>query len=383
MADICLAERSIHPVDTGPDEGAFRAPGQVAHFLPHVSARPPVPEQRGARLVALREQLHDMPELLEAKWHADLRGHLFAHACACDDWPLVAHLGFAMDAFGELSPDALCRVAEACWRMGDIASTVDLLRRVLLQTPRHRQAVLLSDGLHAWFQASRRAGRDIVIDDDTLSLQPLEHHHVDDFRWHYADPSMIDLCCLPDFVDDDDWHDWLDEIHQEGDQALFGIWHRHWGFMGCVSLIFSGDLGLFYYWIGRDFRGAGHGPRAAQLLLEHARTEWGMRACYAKVYAHNHPSLRALAKIGFVHTGIPILRAGAAPEHLVRWPEADGVFDEEAWSFLQKIDATTQVLSLAAGNEALSHCRHAFRRGVVMPAGGSLSEMLGVDCHVQ
>ena len=46
---------------------------------------------------------------------------------------------------------------------------------------------------------------------------------------------------------------------------------REWGFVGSVSLVMHGEVGFFYYWIGRDFQGYGIGPEAVQLLLQAAR----------------------------------------------------------------------------------------------------------------
>ncbi|KGI78268.1 hypothetical protein LF63_0108075 [Oleiagrimonas soli] len=332
--------------------GDMPSPHAAVRDVPDESIRLAVPdnsEQRTARMIALRECLRSTPDALVAERFRSTRRHLFLDALACDDWPCAFHVGLALRAHGESDMSDACHIALAAWRIGETAAAADILRQVLLCEPHHREAVSLSAALHAWYASCDLSGG--LIDDGELRLQALGHHHIDDFRWHYDDPAMIDLCCLPDFEDDADWHAWLDEIHEAGDQALFGLWHRYWGFVGCVSLIMHAGLGLYYYWIGRDFRGLGFGPRAGRLLLEQAQAAWGMRACYAKVYAHNAPSLRGLSKIGFQPTGVPIMRPGQAPEHLLRWPEACGDVGEEAWSFLKHVDRATHVLSVHARSD--------------------------------
>jgi RimJ/RimL family protein N-acetyltransferase len=64
-------------------------------------------------------------------------------------------------------------------------------------------------------------------------------------------------------------------------------------------VILAEDIGFFYYWIATDFQSLGFGLQAAHLLFDLAETHWGLRVCYAKCFADNHPSRRALAKLGF------------------------------------------------------------------------------------
>ncbi|MBE7383701.1 MAG: GNAT family N-acetyltransferase [Leptolyngbya sp. SIO1E4] len=135
---------------------------------------------------------------------------------------------------------------------------------------------------------------------DPLILTPLQSHHEDNFRWQYADPTIAELCNLPDFNQDDeeDWQQWL-RTNQTAAKHLFAVNHRHWGFIGSVGLEHFKDVGFFHYWLGKDFRGQGYGPQAVTILLDWARRYLGLRCCYATTYRDNIPSRKALAKIGF------------------------------------------------------------------------------------
>ena len=120
-------------------------------------------------------------------------------------------------------------------------------------------AIPATAGMHAQLQAWRGFvdARAPPIEDETLRLEPLGHHHCADFAWQYWDPDIARLCCLPVFADDAAWHRWLDECWGYGDQRLYAVLHRDWGFVGSVSLTLHEDLGFFYYWIGSRFPGAG------------------------------------------------------------------------------------------------------------------------------
>lgn len=212
------------------------------------------------------------------------------------DWPLLlAVAGHARE--DDNLPERLSRlVALARYRSGDPAAAIAACRRALLLRPDAAWAIELYRACREW-----QAFLDKVppIEDATLRLEPLGHHHCADFAWQYWDPEIARLCCLPVFGDDAAWHRWLDECWGHGDQRLYAVLHRDWGFVGSVSLTLHEDLGFFYYWIGRDFQGQGLGPAAVRLLLADAFERRGMRACYAKVFEHNAPSRRALARLGF------------------------------------------------------------------------------------
>lgn len=186
-----------------------------------------------------------------------------------------------------------------------------------------------------------------------LRLLRLDHSHLDDFRRQYADPSIAELCCWPAFADDSAWHHWLAEIRAAPEHALFGLWHDRWGFIGCAGLVIHGDLALFHYWLGRDFRGRGHGTRTGLALLDYAREHWGLRACYAKVFANNQASRRCLGKIGFHDTGIRITSPAPREEHLLRWPcDRHDAADEARWLFAA-LEADIHVTEKPSGSSSL------------------------------
>ncbi|MFT6220610.1 MAG: RimJ/RimL family protein N-acetyltransferase [Candidatus Endobugula sp.] len=134
--------------------------------------------------------------------------------------------------------------------------------------------------------------------DNEISLTPLTSEHLHDFAWQYSEP-IKELCNLPLFVENDDWHYWYQDMQADPNRYLFAVIHQEWGFIGCVNLQVFNGTGFFYYWFGDDFQGCGFGPRAVNLLMDFGYHEHGMHCCYAKVYTHNLPSHKAINKLGF------------------------------------------------------------------------------------
>ncbi len=301
----------------------------------------PARAQRMTRLQALRKAHSSKDGVFGSPHGAGLRQRLWRLAWDCDDWPLVAAVGAEMREFSETSVDDEVNLGIALWRQGRFDEAIDTTRRILLAHPACERADALYDRLGAW--SHRYIREPGLLCDGALHLELLGHHHIEDFRWQY-DASVVELCCLPAFQDDGHWHAWLEECLSQSDQALFGIWHRIWGFIGCVSLIVNDGIGFFYYWLGPDFRGYGYAPRAGALLLDWATRVSGLRACYAKAYIENRSSHIGLAKIGFASLDVPIRRDEAPPEHLYRWPAPNGDVTEEARCFLAAIEAETRIL---------------------------------------
>lgn len=190
--------------------------------------------------------------------------------------------------------------------VGYTETAIDLAVAMQLSFPASQRYAATHERVAAWrkWRAGRLPASTCASADGAVSLEPLTHRHVSDFRWQYYDPAIAQLCCLPRFEDDRHWHAWLEEAYARADLHLFAIVHRQWGFIGSVGLVLHGDVGLIYYWVGRDYRGRGYGPDAAAQLLTAAYRHTRMRCCYAKVYDYNAPSRRALRKIGFAATGI-------------------------------------------------------------------------------
>lgn len=221
------------------------------------------------------------------------------------DWPLWLALRNA----GEPRDDETdLQTVDALFRMGDQDEAERRCRRRLFTHHRDHATGRMHAQLQAWRGFVEARGP--PIEGEALRLEPLGHHHCADFAWQYWDQDIARLCCLPVFGDDAAWHRWLDECWGYGDQRLYAVLHRDWGFVGSVSLTLHEDLGFFYYWVGRDFQGQGLGPAAVRLLLADAYDRQGMRACYAKVFEDNTPSRRALARLGF-----EALDFRAAPPH--------------------------------------------------------------------
>lgn len=267
----------------------------------------PHPEARIAWLLALRHCLEADPSLGRHPGHAETRARLLAVAVACDDLPLIRHLGGIRHALGESCLAEELDLVVACWRSGELEPALDLSRRLLFTHPYEARC----SAMHAAILATLRQPWSLPMpgpawSDASLRLVPLDHAHCDDFAWAYHDPAIAARCCLPRFADAAEWHAWVDDCRAFGDQMTFAVWHRDWGFIGSVSLVMAEDIGFFYYWIAADFQGLGLGPKAARLLFELAETHWGLRVCYAKCFVDNLSSRKALAKLGFTRVGLAI-----------------------------------------------------------------------------
>lgn len=236
----------------------------------------------------------------------DRQQALFALACDWDDWPLAIQVGETLAQRGALPDSVVPALAQAYWQLGKGDAALRRLYPHLVAAPQDEQAYRLHADVHAWCGFRESLGLDgpIVSPDDALCLEPLGGHHLRDFAWQYQDPSIARLCCLPAFDSDRAWLDWLHETYGYGDQLLFAVLHREWGFVGVVSLILHRGAGFFYYWVGPDFQGQGIGPAAVSLMLQLGQSAYGMHACYAKAFADNYPSRRGLRKLGFAPMAI-------------------------------------------------------------------------------
>lgn len=237
---------------------------------------------------------------------------LLAMSYAGDDWPMVIAAGEALRERDELDATGHQALVRGYWTMGRSAEALTLARKAVLSWPQsdelfaQMREVMTWDGRSAAWSPHNCGSRD----EGDIRLETLGQHHMRDFAWQYEDPAIAELCCLPRFDGAQGWLAWLEENNGYPDQLLCAVLHRHWGFIGSVCLILLDGLGYFYFWIGRAFRGAGHGSAAVRLLLRSAREHWSMQACYTKAFEYNGPSRRALAKLGFAELDI-----AAAPPH--------------------------------------------------------------------
>lgn len=310
----------------------------------------PHPQERITWLLALRQYLEIDPGLGRHPGYAKERARLFAVAVVCDDLPLIRHLGGIRHALGEACVSDELDLIVAFWRSGEFEPALDLSRRLMFTHPYEARCATL----HAAILTSLRQSWCFPMPapawgDASLRLLPLDHAHCDDFAWAYHDPKIAARCCLPQFANIEEWHAWVDDCRAFGDQMIFAVWHRHWGFIGSVSLILAEDIGFFYYWIATDFQGKGFGPKAANLLFELAEAHWGMRVCYAKCFADNQPSLSGLAKLGFELLDVHVRTEYENELHFRRlspgcWPTFD-VAAELRFLF-QRMASTSQVAEI-------------------------------------
>jgi len=172
----------------------------------------------------------------------------------------------------------------------------DILYRELLASPENSKYIALWDDMQR--QAQSMSPVQPSLSDKALMITPLSQNHIDDFIWQYSDSVKV-LCHLGDFNNDDEWLSWLNTVQQDKSRAVFAIIHENLGFIGNVHLQVVNGCGIFYYWLGDDFRGYGFGPRAVKLLLDYGKQQMGMNCCYAKIYHGNVGSHKAIKKLGF------------------------------------------------------------------------------------
>jgi len=215
---------------------------------------------------------------------------------------MVYAVATRLDASGELGPQGMAHLIDACQALGKGTEALDLARQVQRREPGSAVHAARLAALQDWLDW-RQAFPPLDATGD-LALEPLAHHHERDFAWQYLDPAIATLCCLPVFIDALDWHHWLAATWRGGGRLPFAVFHRDWGFIGCVSLTVHGDTGFLYYWIGRDFQGRGFGPRAGKLVLDLGERAYGVRACYAKAFDTNLRSRRGLETMGFCDLGM-------------------------------------------------------------------------------
>ena len=283
---------------TGKDTAS---PDRALPFLPH-HPTPPDPAARFAQLARLHALYAERGAHLPP---AGLKA-LLALAASWRDWPLAAALGERLHGSGGLDTQDTLHLVDACRALGKAERALELASSLQVRAPDEGRYARLVDALRSWrnWRSGFPSARDPEGSTAELALEPLAHHHAQDFLWQYHDPAIAALCCLPVFIDELDWHYWLADVWRDGNRLPHAVLHREWGFIGCVSLAVHRDVGFFYYWLGADFQGRGHGPRAGALLLSLAQQAYGLRCCYAKVYDHNLRSRRGLEKMGFADLGI-------------------------------------------------------------------------------
>jgi len=262
--------------------------------------------QRSASLapewrIAWMDGLHRMWHRHGWALNEDNRLSLLHLATAWCDWTLAAAVGKSLKTQGVLNTSDALAFLRAYRQLGEAKAALDLAVSFQLAHPEQTAFAAACKELLYW---QRWRGQCQWVDgreygDAEVSLDPLGHHHLPDFAWQYHDPAIAERCCLPTFESDTQWHRWLDAVYNCGDQQIYAVIHREWGFIGSVSLILHEGIGFFYYWFGPDFQGQGFGPRAVTLMLASAAERYGLHTCYAKVYEDNTPSRRALEKLGF------------------------------------------------------------------------------------
>ena len=307
----------------------------VCHEL---HSKPVKPDQRLSYLRFLRELLwarpnqnttnHFSPEtiLLETPLETSLLKTIaletidlvIASCQVLDDWPMLAYCCRLYQKrcayiLSDPKDQAQCQAQlinklhllnQAYQQQGLFDQAESCLKQGLLK--HHRNKALLED-----YKRLRELKKILPqgltkLRSDELILTPLQRDHEKDFLWQYADPSIAELCTLPDFNDEDEndkdkenWQQWLLECQRRPEAHLFAVQHIHWGFVGSVNIDVFKGVGFFYYWFGKDFQGRSFGPQAARILIDWSAGHLGLNCCYTKVYQDNIYSQKALEKSGF------------------------------------------------------------------------------------
>lgn len=292
------ARQHLQPVPV-PAPAATAATQQIASLLQSIEQQGLPRDERMVVLLSLWESwscIRDDPHWSRSE--PALAEQLLRVAEYLCDWRLCTELLVRMQqcAANATGLRHALQLARSHFKLGRLTEAQDCIWPLLLQHPAHASLLESHQRLQ---QAAQVVGPAAVRGvDDVLCLLPLEAHHLQDFYWQF-DERIADLCNLPAFHCDDEWHYWLQCNQANRQRRLFALIDRQWGFVGSVCLEVHDSLGFFYYWLGADFQGLGLGPRAVTTLLEFGSRHLGMRSCYAKVYQHNTASRRAVEKIGF------------------------------------------------------------------------------------
>jgi len=232
---------------------------------------------------------------------SDLAGYL-------SDWPLLALItekireksrdSIKLPSGETIEMNALCIRQSYCLeQMGLYPQAMTVLENQLLAQPFDPELIATYEYCKSQWQQLPYSLTD--LQNDPLMLLPLNEQHLESYSWQYADSRIRKLCNLPKFTSNGQWLQWLENCHEEQGLYLFAVMHIEWGFIGSVSLEVYQGVGFFYYWLGSDYQGQGFGPKAVEILLAVAERYFSQDCCYAKVYQHNLPSQKALAKLGF------------------------------------------------------------------------------------
>lgn len=249
-------------------------------------------EYRFDYLTRLRQWISQLNKLSERDLSRLI--NLAHHLC---DWQTLIDLDkkFSID---QVSDKQL--VAYAYWKSSYWEHAYHYLEQLMFKHPNHTEVFQLYDYLigQAQAQVIPRYYEETIS--DVLSLEPLARHHCEEFLLQYWDKEIAHLCCLPELVSQQEWHDWFTGQLSFTDQTTQAIYHSEYGFVGVISLVMYEQTGFIYYWVGKDFQNHGIGSAAAKLMLKMATDIFGLNACYAKVFESNTASQKLLSKLGFV-----------------------------------------------------------------------------------
>jgi RimJ/RimL family protein N-acetyltransferase len=312
--DLFIETVAVHEKQNDPDNDVFQTPDvekdhtletcqkTILAMLAEANDNGIASSQRLSLLI----QLRDFLPLLEKSHYLSVETPRFSHiiealselAHLLCDWSLLIFIRTRLPAHyrhqtSQESVELALSLSTTYQHIGRYDLSEQSLISTLLTYPNH-------SGLYTTWHSLKKENtqQQGCYHDNEISLTPLTPGHLHDFAWQYSESVKV-LCNLPLFIENDDWHYWLQDMQADPNRHLFAVIHEEWGFIGCVNLQIFNGIGFFYYWFGDDFQGCGFGPRAVSLLMDFGFHEHAMHCCYAKVYSHNLPSHKAINKLGF------------------------------------------------------------------------------------
>jgi len=123
-------------------------------------------------------------------------------------------------------------------------------------------------------------------------------HHTQELLRQQSDPDIRRFARLPALRSAGEALSWIRTQACAPAQRILALMHPACGLIGVLGLARDGVAATFYFWIGAEYRGQGHGKTCLRLLK---RLAWrlGVRHLYSSVSAANARSLSLLERGGY------------------------------------------------------------------------------------
>jgi len=136
------------------------------------------------------------------------------------------------------------------------------------------------------------------IERHEIYLEPLRPDHAPAL-YANATPTILRLARIPVVSSPNEALDWIYLNIADSSKYAFAITHRELGFTGVISVSVVGNVGWFYFWIGKAHWGHGYAMAAVSKLIRFAFDGLLLERLFTCAFHHNEPSIRILNKSGF------------------------------------------------------------------------------------